>query len=148
MGVAVICYMRPLDHWPFVLRVNREPSPFRSEWPETRGMLCAEARKLNRQSLECNLYVAARDRDITRESKLLSGWKATHPGVHFTCAGPHGTDLSFYCDRYQTWQANARAIALTLRALRAVDRYGVAAHREHPSYIGFITPQLEGATND
>jgi uncharacterized protein (DUF58 family) len=34
------------------------------------------------------------------------------------------------CDRYEDWKDNLRAIALSLEALRAVDRYGVTRGNE------------------
>jgi hypothetical protein len=38
--------------------------------------------------------------------------------------------LSHPCDKYSHWQANLRASALSLEALRAVDRYGVTSRAE------------------
>jgi hypothetical protein len=38
--------------------------------------------------------------------------------------------LSYPCDRFQTWDDNLRAIALSLEHLRAVDRYGVTKRGE------------------
>ncbi|MFC7344498.1 hypothetical protein [Saccharopolyspora griseoalba] len=51
----------------------------------------------------------------------------------------HGP-LSYPCDTFtgpggRSWQANVRAIALALEALRRVDRYGVAGHGEQ--YAGW-----------
>jgi hypothetical protein len=43
--------------------------------------------------------------------------------------------LSFPCDRYHDHEDNIRAIALSLEALRAVDRYGVTKRAEQ--YAGF-----------
>src|SRR6185503_13040226 len=48
-----------------------------------------------------------------------------HPGVIVTFDSKFGP-LSYWTDRYTDWEANLRAIALALQALRAVDRYGVA----------------------
>jgi hypothetical protein len=42
--------------------------------------------------------------------------------------------LVFATDAYEDWQHNVRAIALTLEALRAVDRYGTTGGRQ---YAGF-----------
>jgi hypothetical protein len=52
-----------------------------------------------------------------------------------------GKMLSFPCDRYLTYTENIRAIALSLEALRAVDRFGVT--RGHEQYSGF--KQIEAA---
>lgn len=58
-------------------------------------------------------------------------------------------DLQRYpSDAYLHWQENLRAIALTLQALRAVDRYGVTASGEQ--YRGFLalTTGLESGPGD
>jgi hypothetical protein len=52
----------------------------------------------------------------------------------------HGP-LSYPCDRYTQWQDNVRAIALSLEALRSVDRYGVTRRAEQ--YCGW--QRLPGA---
>lgn len=49
-----------------------------------------------------------------------------------TSVGP----LRYPCDRFATWQDNLRAIALSLEALRKVDRYGVTTAGEQ--YRGFL----------
>jgi hypothetical protein len=41
----------------------------------------------------------------------------------------HGS-LTYATDAYDGWQANVRAIALSMQALRAVDRYGVSTKGE------------------
>jgi hypothetical protein len=51
------------------------------------------------------------------------------PGVILSFQSAKGV-LSFPCDRYTDWESNLRAIALSLEALRAVDRYGVTQHAE------------------
>lgn len=51
--------------------------------------------------------------------------------------GATTTALARYpCDTYWTWEANLRAIMLTLRALRAVERYGAAGNGQQ--YRGFL----------
>jgi hypothetical protein len=46
----------------------------------------------------------------------------------------HGS-LSYPCDKFSHWQDNLRAIALSMEALRKVDRYGVTRGGEQ--YRGF-----------
>lgn len=68
------------------------------------------------------------------------GWPYTsempsHPGIilHFT--GSEGP-MRFPAATYRDWQSNLYAIALTLEALRAIDRYGVTV--SHQQYVGFM----------
>jgi hypothetical protein len=51
------------------------------------------------------------------------------PGVRVSFESRHGP-LTYSADRFSHWQDNVRAIALSLEALRKVDRYGVAGHGE------------------
>lgn len=48
-----------------------------------------------------------------------------HPGVILSVFTSEG-ELTFPCDAFDNWQDNLRAIALTLEALRKVNRYGVS----------------------
>jgi hypothetical protein len=57
-----------------------------------------------------------------------------HPGVEISFdSRAHGRQ-SFATDEYDDWQDNVRAIALSLEALRAVERWGVSKGRQ---YAGF-----------
>lgn len=47
----------------------------------------------------------------------------------------HKGPLKFYCDAFDQWQDNLRAIALTLEHLRTMDRYGCTSGTEQ--YTGF-----------
>jgi len=53
--------------------------------------------------------------------------------VSFTGSDDH--QYSYPCDTFLDWQANLRAIALALEALRKIDRYGVTRRGEQ--YQGF-----------
>jgi hypothetical protein len=44
--------------------------------------------------------------------------------------------LSYPCDKYRDWHDNVRAIALSLEALRSVDRHGVTQNGEQ--YKGWV----------
>lgn len=56
------------------------------------------------------------------------------PGVRLAFDSRHGS-LAYATDAYEFWQHNVRAIALSLEALRAVDRYGVTKRAEQ--YTGW-----------
>ncbi len=55
--------------------------------------------------------------------------------VILTFRRPNGQSVSMPCDTYAHWNDNLRAVAKSLEALRAVDRYGVTANGEQ--YRGF-----------
>jgi hypothetical protein len=73
---------------------------------------------------------------------LRANAKVGFPGVRVAFGSKHGP-LTYATDAYEdryygdppAWQANVRAIALSLQALRAVDRYGVTSRGEQ--YVGF-----------
>src|SRR5579863_10251967 len=72
---------------------------------------------------------------------LYAGAKLRTQGIILTFNSKHGP-LSYPCDKYSNWQANLRAIALSLEALRAVDRYGVT----HPEKCGTLSQLLSGGS--
>jgi hypothetical protein len=63
------------------------------------------------------------------DGMLYAGAKLRSAGIILSFDSKHGP-LSYPCDKYSKWQANLRAIALSLEALRAVDRYGVTRRAE------------------
>lgn len=90
-----------------------------------------------------------------KEDIRLDGWPKSNarvphsPGVILTFTrhdyGKTGQTLSFPCDTYLTWEHNLRAIALSLEALRAVDRHGVTRGTEQ--YRGFEALPPPSATS-
>ena len=56
--------------------------------------------------------------------------------------------MSYPCDKYSNWQANLRAIALSLEALRAEDRYGVTRRAEqYKGWAKLLPPNAEFASD-
>ena len=51
------------------------------------------------------------------------------------------------CDSFRDWEANLRAIALTLEHLRAVERYG-ATTEEQEQYTGWLRLPEASATDE
>jgi len=51
------------------------------------------------------------------------------------------------CDSFKDWEANLRAIALSLERLRAADRYGVTTE-EKEQYIGWLRLPATSQTDD
>jgi hypothetical protein len=101
--------------------------PFRSDWSSTLHTLEFELQKLGASYAIIELAIGPQD-------IRLDGWpkahaRASHPGVVVSFDSKYG-DLRYGTDRYPNWQANVRAIALGLEALRKVDRYGISRRGE------------------
>jgi hypothetical protein len=125
----------PIGDWPGDLTPEddrRSRFQFKADWPSTVTLLAFELRQVG--AGDTVLQLAIIDDDLRRDGSLKANAKPEHPGVilSFTSAlGP----LQFACDRYDYWRVNVRAVALTLQALRAVDRYG--ATQAAQQYQGF-----------
>jgi hypothetical protein len=115
----------PLVTWPGKLTTNRRRAPFRASYGKTLDLLERELAHLGAKTVI--LQVALQRADIRLDGRPRSGAKAAHPGVVMTFQSKHGP-LSYPCDRFDAWEDNIRAIALSLEHLRAVDRYGVTGN--------------------
>lgn len=117
---------RPLPVWPHAETKPRTYSRFQATWNVTLEDLAYEVDKLD----GTNVVFGAG----FRESDLrMDGWPRAdrrqepylHPGVELSFDSRHGR-LVYATDAFTDWRSNVRAIALSLEALRAVDRYGVS----------------------
>lgn len=132
---------RPLPAWTDPVTTERRSSgTFRASWPQTLQMLGYETERLGAQLVVVQIAIA--DAEIRRDGMPRATARASHPGVVISFESDHGplryaTDV--YANRWAGdmpgWQANVRAVALSLEALRAVDRHGVTRRSEQ--YVGF-----------
>ncbi|WP_435744973.1 hypothetical protein [Nocardioides sp. SYSU DS0663] len=118
---------------------EREYSRFDTTWPKTQALLAREVDALGGRDLVIEVDVP--ERGIRLDGQLRADAKAASPAVVVAFESKHGPML-YRCDRFVArwsgqidWQHNVRAIALTLEALRAVDRYG--ATETGQQYAGF-----------
>lgn len=128
-GIAV----DPIGEWPGELTRNRVRSNFASTLGSTMETLRRELRELGAKN--ARLQIA-----IPPEAFRLDGYprataKPEHPGIILTLDSKHGA-LSYPCDTFLTWQDNLRAIALSLEALRKVNRYRVS--KGGAQYRGYL----------
>jgi hypothetical protein len=128
---------RELVAWPGALRTTRAPSPFTAGWHQTMSKLSDEVRHLGGDQVV--VEVAAACYADGNGPKPSARW--AHPGVVVSFEGKFGPQR-FHTDAHSNrpgylpgWQANVRAVALGLQALRAVDRYGITSAGEQ--YRGF-----------
>jgi hypothetical protein len=135
---------RPLTQWPGkkTPTYNRKRAPFKAGYPRTLDDLEREINHLSGKSVV--IQAEFETRDIRNDGWPRSSARAKGPGVVVSFQTPQGP-LSFPCDTYDAWEDNLRAIALSLEALRAVNRYGVTKHSEQ--YKGFAQIEAPGAQN-
>lgn len=134
---------RPPQTWPGRLRdeSERRDAAWDSTYTQTRRLLVAEAHHLD--ALEVVVHLAVPDNRILRSGDdLKANAKPDHPGVLVVLTLPGGQSQSLHCDQYdrryyrssEGWHDNLRAIAKSLEALRALDRWGATQGRQ---YAGF-----------
>jgi hypothetical protein len=122
-------------YWPRPLRhpVDRRGNPFGgASWPSTVRLLKHELRQVH--ALNVRLSMALPDEMIRQDGLPRAGARPDHPGVILSFDKPGQGRLVYPCDTYQDWQANVRAIAWTLEALRTPQRHGVLIRGEQ--YVG------------
>lgn len=119
---------------------TRQQSRFDTTWTKTLQLLGKEVDHLGGRNVV--LEVDVPERGIRLDGQLRADAKAASPAVVLAFESKHGP-MQYRCDRFVeptwrrglNWQQNVRAIALTLEALRAVDRYGAVDTGQQ--YAGF-----------
>lgn len=122
---------------------QRERSRFTASWTDTLALLERELDHLAAQRMVFELDV--REQDIRLDGMVRANARpAASDAVVIAFDSKHGP-LQYRSDIYDAvawgargsapWQANVRAVALTLEALRAVDRYGASSRGEQ--YRGY-----------
>lgn len=107
---------------------GRKRSRFQAGLPSTLKQLKVELRQLNAKNTVIEIDV--RDRDIRIDGYPRADARApATPGVAISFDSKHGP-LRYATAEYDSWHDNLRAIALSMEALRAVDRYGVSKRGE------------------
>lgn len=127
---------RPLERWTEPdTKPRRSSGVFRASWEDTIALLSRELELLDARTVV--IQVDLSERDLRRDGTPKVHANVDHPGVRVVFESKHGP-LTYATDAYEQlwsgslpgWQANVRAVALGLEALRAVDRYGVTRRGE------------------
>ena len=124
--------VRPIQQWPGELTAKRRRSSFKAGWSDTIELLGRELRAIAAKDVV--LQVAMQEKDFRIDGYPRAQAKAAHPGVILSLGSNVGP-LSWPCDTFDSWQDNIRGIALSMEALRKVDRYGVTKRGEQ--YTGW-----------
>lgn len=141
----------PIERWPGEPTKERQAHRFRTshqaswgrstrsgvDWSSTMDLLARELRHLDAENIL--LQMAVTDRDIRNDGWIRANARPEHPGVILTFDSKFGP-LSYPCDTYTDWQANVRAIAVSLEWLRGVDRHGVSKRGEQYRGWGQLPP--------
>lgn len=128
----------PIDRWPLAPTKDRKSAQFKAGYDDTLKLIREELEWLGAKG-NAVIQVVTRNgaTDLRRDGMLRAQAKIEHPGVRLSFESMHGP-LTYATDAYEqrwsgqppAWQSNLRAIALSLTALRAVDRYGVSKSGE------------------
>lgn len=121
--------------------VERRPSQFKITWTQAQDALHRELVKIDGRDLVIEIDV--REQDLRLDGMLRANARPDQPAVIVAFESAHGPLLyrsdqyagSTWSTRMEAWQHNVYAVALTLEALRAVDRYGAA--RSGEQYRGY-----------
>lgn len=125
--------IEPLTAWTDPEMPTRTRAFFRAGWTHTLELLGREAGWLGADLIVVQVDVA--EGDIRRRDGMpKANARVGHPGVVVSFESDHGS-LRYATDKFTSWQDNVRGIALSLQALRAIDRYGVTRRAEQ--YVGF-----------
>ncbi len=132
--------IRPLGPWIGPVTENRKTgAQFRSNWESTLKLLRSEAEWLDAGNLI--IQVDANPSDIRLDGMLRVRAQVGFPGVRVSLDSMWGP-LTYATDAYENWRKNVHAIALSMQALRAVDRYGVSTKGEQ--YRGWAAIEGNG----
>jgi hypothetical protein len=122
----------PIQKWDGEPTRNHVRSPFRKKWKGVLDLLDLELFNLGAKSIVIQVSL---DRSrIRQDGAPRADAIIRDPRVILSFASKHGPQ-SFPADKFDKWQDNLYAIALSLEALRKVDRYGVTKRGEQ--YRGF-----------
>lgn len=125
---------------------KHEYSRFTVAWSQSLDLLEREYKMLRGRDLV--IEVDVREQDIRNDGMIRANARPDSPAVRLAFESKHGP-LLYSCDRYKAplwrldnhqhmtdWQHNVHAIAKTLEALRAVERYSASLSGEQ--YRGYL----------
>lgn len=137
--------VKPLDDLTIfnTQRHKRKNAPFKVSWSRNLSDLRSELRMIS--ATDAVLELAVQPRDIRLDGELRADARQpSHPGIRLSFHTRDYGDLAYTCDTYTHWRDNLRGIVLTLKSLRAIDRYGATKGEQ---YAGFkALPAGSGAT--
>lgn len=134
---------RAIQHYPKTETPweSRKRSQFKTDRDDSIRMVGRELELLGAESWVLEVDYA--ERDIRIDGTLRKDARPIGPRIVADAETDKGP-LRMACDTYEVAKANIHAIALTLAALRAIDRYGAATKGEQ--YTGWLALPSVGTT--
>ncbi len=105
-------------------RKSRERSRFKATYKQTLDLLEYELNHLRAKDIV--IQAGYQLGQIRNDGWPYSNAKSLHPAVVVSYRNRKNEEVSFPCDSYNQMEDNLRAIGLTLKSLRDIDRYGVS----------------------
>jgi hypothetical protein len=118
---------RPISTWLGTRTGPRTHARFKVSYGVSEDLLLRELQHLRAKDVVLEIDIQASD--LRLDGTLRANAKPQGPRVCLYASTKHGP-LMMPCDTFTDWRHNVRAIALSLEALRQVDRYGCAARGE------------------
>ena len=137
------CFYRKLAAWPQRDTTERKSKyQFKATYADTLKALEYELDRI--EATDVILEGLLTSTKMRRDGWPLTDTAFTHPGMRLSWQSNLVGPGELMTDEYETWQANLRAIALTMEALRAVGRWGTMKRRQQ--YKGLL-PSSSPAPN-
>ena len=141
---------RPLHDRTWLNPNGRKPTRFQAKWANTLDLLTFEVDALDGKNLVIEVDID--EADLRLDGTIRARARAKSPAVIVSFTARTQGPLMYRCDRFTAqyydqpddWQQNVRAIALTLQALRSVDRYGATSSGEQ--YAGWRQIEATAST--
>jgi hypothetical protein len=125
----------PIGRKPTAASSRKSGSNFKASHPQTMDELERELELIDAKDVVVEIDVD--HKELRRNGEPFASSRARKtPGIVLHYTTKDGRAVTMPVDRYETWQTNIRALMLTLRALRAVDRYGATTSGEQ--YRGWM----------
>lgn len=140
------CRFKPIEKWPSKPTPGyaRFRSPFKAGWQQTLDLLERELNYLKAKNISIEGFF--HPSQIRNDGWPKSSARPNQPGVILGFDVERGR-MVMPCDRYTDWEANLRAIALTLERLRSVERYGIVTEQQE-QYTGWLRLPAAAATDE
>src|SRR5262249_30229211 len=117
---------------------------FKAGWSQTLDLLERELNHLKAKDISIEGFFAPKD--IRNDGWPKSSARPSQPGVILSFTTKQGR-IVMPCDSFRDWEANLRAIALSIEHLRHVDHYGVTTE-EKEQYTGWLRLPAAGANDE
>jgi hypothetical protein len=143
---VIDCRFKPIEKWPSKPTPGyaRQYSRFKAGWQATLDLLERELNHLGAKDINIEGFFAPSE--IRNDGWPKSSARPSQPGVVLSFTTKQGR-MVMPCDKYTDWEANLRAIALTLEHLRAVERYGATSEKQE-QYTGWLRLPVAGASDE